>query len=492
MTIKSDIDKNYVIISTADILKCMRDNKKNERVYEECRNIFLNNDVEDNCFKLSSLNPIVLLLKKQREEKYYIDASVLNEALGIAISDNNYEMQKKITKYFRKYMDNERNGLSNIDLISEIVSDNEVIAFIKKHPDFQTYEQDLINKSYQKIQKKISLSKENQLKEEPIYNERCDIMTKKNIGLNFDQLLEKLRTYNDEEELEVVKKAYTYAAKMHFGVKRMTGEDYIEHPLNVAYILAEMNADCATIAAALLHDVLEDCDVTYDELQEMFGKEITDLVDGVTKINKLNFETGSNAVIATQRKILVGLCNDVRVIIIKLADRLHNMRTLWVHTEKKQKEKAKETLDILVPIAHRLGINKMKSELEDLSLRYYRPDIYFDVVQRLNQSKAERDQVVKKMMDDVSALLNEAGIKHEIKGRAKSIFSIYKKMDKGKKFSDIFDLLALRIFVDTEEECYHALGVVHSKYKPMPKRFKDYIAMPKTNMYQSLHTTVLV
>ena len=164
MTIKSDIDKNYVIVSTADILKCMRDNKKNERVYEECRNIFLNNDVEDNCFKLSSLNPIVLLLKKQREEKYYIDASVLNEALGIAISDNNYEMQKKITTYFRKYMDNERNGLSNIELISEIVSDNEVIAFIKKHPDFQTYEQDLINKSYQKIQKKISLSKENQLK----------------------------------------------------------------------------------------------------------------------------------------------------------------------------------------------------------------------------------------------------------------------------------------------------------------------------------------
>ena len=164
MTIKSDIDKNYVIVSTADILKCMQDKKKNERVYEECRNIFLNNDVEDNCFKLSSLNPIVLLLKKQREEKYYIDASVLNEALGIAISDNNYEMQKIITKYFRKYMDNERNGLSNIDLISEIVSDNEVIAFIKKHPDFQTYEQDLINKSYQKIQKKISLSKENQLK----------------------------------------------------------------------------------------------------------------------------------------------------------------------------------------------------------------------------------------------------------------------------------------------------------------------------------------
>lgn len=164
MTIKNDIDKNYVIISTADILKCMRDNKKNEKIYDECRDIFLNNDVEDNCFKLSSLNPIVLLLKKQREEKYYIDASILNDALAISISENNYEMQKKITKYFRKYMDNERNGLSNIKLISEIISDEEAISFIKKHPNFQTYEQELVNKSYQKIQKKISLSKENQLK----------------------------------------------------------------------------------------------------------------------------------------------------------------------------------------------------------------------------------------------------------------------------------------------------------------------------------------
>ncbi len=314
-------------------------------------------------------------------------------------------------------------------------------------------------------------------------------MTKKNIGLRFNQLKEKL-SYMDEEEIPMVEKAYAYASKMHFGIKRMTGEDYIEHPLNVAYILSEMKVDYATICAALLHDVLEDCDVTYEELESSFGKEIVDLVDGVTKINKLNFEIGGNATIATQRKILVGLCNDVRVIIIKLADRLHNMRTLWVHNEKTQKEKAKETLDILVPIASRLGINKMKSELEDLSLRYYRPDIYFDIVEKLNQSKAERDSVVKKMLEDISCLLDENGIKHEIKGRAKSIYSIYKKLDKGKKFSDIFDLLALRVFVNTEEECYHALGVIHSKYKPMPRRFKDYIAMPKTNMYQSLHTTV--
>lgn len=314
-------------------------------------------------------------------------------------------------------------------------------------------------------------------------------MTKVNVGLTYENLIDKLN-YIDKDYISVINKAYEYANKMHFGVKRMTGEDYINHPLNVAYILAEMNADYETICAALLHDVLEDCDVIYEELEQEFGKNITDLVDGVTKINKLNFDTANNAMIANHKKILVGFCKDVRVIIIKLADRLHNMRTLWVHNEKKQKEKAKETLDILVPIAHRLGINKIKSELEDLSLRYLKPDVYFDVVQKLNQSKTERDSIVRKMQDEVSSILDENGIKHEIKGRAKSIFSIYKKMDKGKKFSDIFDLLALRVFVDTEEECYHALGTIHSKYKPMPKRFKDYIAMPKTNMYQSLHTTV--
>lgn len=314
-------------------------------------------------------------------------------------------------------------------------------------------------------------------------------MKKQTGELTFEKLKQKL-DYMDLLEIKAIEKAYEYAEKMHFGVKRMTGEDYINHPLNVADILAEMKVDSSTICAALLHDVLEDCDITYEELSEMFGTEIADLVDGVTKINQLSFETGGNATIATQRKILVGLCNDVRVIVIKLADRLHNMRTLWVHPEKKQKEKAKETLDILVPIASRLGINRIKGELEDLSLRYYRPDIYFDVVQKLNQSKAERDFVVQQMMDDVSNLLNKNGIKHEIKGRAKSIYSIYKKLDKGKKFSDIYDLLALRVFVDTEEECYHTLGVIHSKYRPMSNRFKDYIAMPKTNMYQSLHTTV--
>lgn len=309
--------------------------------------------------------------------------------------------------------------------------------------------------------------------------------------ITIESLLEKVSTYdNDPVDLALIGKAYEYAAKQHYGVKRMTGEDYIHHPLQVAYILTDVQADAATICAGLLHDVIEDCDVSKEQLADLFTPEIANLVDGVTKINKLNFDTVTSATIATHRKILVGLCEDVRVIIIKLADRLHNMRTLWVHSEKKQKEKARETLDILTPIAHRLGMNAFKSELEDLSLRYLKPDVYYNIVEELNQTKAERDQSVQEMMERVSHLLEDVGIKHEIKGRAKSIYSIYKKLDKGKKFSEIYDLLALRVFVNTEAECYQALGIIHSQYRPIPRRFKDYIAMPKTNMYQSLHTTV--
>ena len=316
-------------------------------------------------------------------------------------------------------------------------------------------------------------------------------MRKDKPNLTFEELREKLITYiTDENDLDMIRKAYMLAFEKHFGVKRKSGEDYIIHPLNVAYILTEIYADAKTIQAALLHDVVEDTDVTIEEIEEMFGSEVAVLVNGVTKINRLNFQGDNEAMIANHRKILVGLTEDVRVIIIKLADRLHNMRTIWALPEKKQKQKAKETLDILTPIAHRLGIGSIKSELEDLSLRYYKPDTYFDIVEKLNKSKAERDQLVIEMKQSVSSLLNENGIKHEIKGRSKSIYSIYKKLDKGKKFSDIFDLLALRVFVDTESECYQALGIIHSKYRPIPKRFKDYVAMPKTNMYQSLHTTV--
>ena len=316
-------------------------------------------------------------------------------------------------------------------------------------------------------------------------------MRKDKPNLTFEELREKLLTYiTDPKELDMIRKAYMLAFEKHFGVKRKSGEDYIIHPLNVAYILTEIYADSATIQAALLHDVVEDTDVTIEEITKDFGSEVSLLVDGVTKINKLNFQCDNEAMIANHRKILVGLTEDVRVIIIKLADRLHNMRTLWVIPEKKQKLKAKETLDILTPIAHRLGIGSIKSELEDLSLRYYKPDIYFEIVEKLNQSKAQRDQLIIEMKQSVTSILNNHDIKHEIKGRAKSIYSIYKKLDKGKKFSDIYDLLALRVYVETEAECYQALGIIHSKYRPIPKRFKDYVAMPKTNMYQSLHTTV--
>ena len=308
---------------------------------------------------------------------------------------------------------------------------------------------------------------------------------------SYDELYDTVSSYiNEQEKLDIITKSYRFAFEYHLGQKRLTGEDYIIHPLNVAYILAGIKADYETISASLLHEVLEEGKVTENDLKEEFGENIATLVKTVTTINRLSFSGDNEAVIANHRKIIVGLSEDVRVIIIKLADRLHNMRTLWAIPEKSQKEKAKETLDVLTPIAHRLGMNKIKAELEDLSLRYYKPGVYFQIVEKLNQSKIERDALVMEMQNSVSRLLTEHGIKHEIKGRAKSIYSIYKKMDKGKRFSDIYDIFALRVFVDTVQDCYQALGIIHSKFKPIPKRFKDYIAMPKTNMYQSLHTTV--
>ena len=316
-------------------------------------------------------------------------------------------------------------------------------------------------------------------------------MSTKTIKISIDDLIDKFKKYNDnEKDIDLIRRAYDYAEKKHFGQKRISGDDYILHPLNVALILTEISADAPCMAAALLHDTIEDSDATKEEIEELFGSEVALLVDGVTKINKLNFNTETEASAANQRKILVGLSEDPRVIIIKLADRLHNMRTISVLSVEKQKKKAKETLEILTPVAHRLGIYKIKSELEDLSLRYLKPDAYFDIVEKLNQKKTERDEAVSKMIDEVSELLNEHNIPHEIKGRSKSIYSIYNKMAKGKRFDDIYDILALRVFVDTEQDCYLALGLIHSKYKPVPKRFKDYIAMPKTNLYQSLHTTV--
>ena len=316
-------------------------------------------------------------------------------------------------------------------------------------------------------------------------------MSVKTENITIEDLINKVKEYDETpEDLSLIRSAYEYAYKKHFSQKRITGDDYITHPLNVAWILTNVNADAEAISAALLHDTIEDSDSTYEEIKDLFGENVAKIVDGVTKINRLKFNSDSEQMAANQRKILVGLSSDVRVLIVKLADRLHNMRTLYVLSEAKQKRKAKETLEILTPVAHRLGMYKLKSELEDLSLRYLNPDAYYDIVEKLNLKKTERDEAVGKMLDEVSNLLTEHNITHEIKGRSKSIYSIYNKMNKGKKFEDIYDILALRVFVNTEQECYLALGLIHSKYKPVPKRFKDYIAMPKTNLYQSLHTTV--
>ncbi len=312
-----------------------------------------------------------------------------------------------------------------------------------------------------------------------------------NTLVTIDDLIKKVSIYdNNPEDLELINEAYLYASKKHFGQKRISGEDYIQHPLNVALILTDISSDRATICAALLHDTIEDSTGTKEEIGRLFGDDVALLVDGVTKINRLHFASTTEQIAANQRKILVGLSEDPRVIIIKLADRLHNMRTIDVMSNEKQKRKSRENLEILTPVAHRLGIYKIKSELEDLSLRYLKPDVYFDILEKLNNKRAELDESVGKMITEVSDLLDKHSIKHEIKGRTKSVYSIYKKLAKGRSFNDIYDILALRVLVDTKQECYLALGLIHSKYKPVPKRFKDFIAMPKTNMYQSLHTTV--
>lgn len=316
-------------------------------------------------------------------------------------------------------------------------------------------------------------------------------LSKEKEEISFEDIVAKIRNYiEDEEQIDIIKKAYLFAKKKHEGQYRKSGEAYIYHPMNVALILTTVCADYETISAGFLHDVLEDCDCTQEKMEEEFGHEITKLVQGVTKLSKIHFSTENEYLIDYYKKIIVGMSEDVRVIIIKLCDRLHNMRTLWAIPEDRQKVKAHEALDILAPIASHLGIHKIKSELEDLSLRYLKPDVFYDIAEKLNKTKLERDRTVYDMQREVTDLLTEYHIPHEIKGRAKSIYSIYNKLDKGKKFSDIYDLLALRILVNTEQECYLALGLIHSKFRPLPKRFKDYVAMPKPNMYQSLHTTV--
>ena len=308
---------------------------------------------------------------------------------------------------------------------------------------------------------------------------------------NISELLEAVKEYIDDKYvLDTIQKAYDYASVIHKNDIRLSGESYMRHPLNVAYILTKLNADPDTICAALLHDTIYIGNATLEEIKEKFGDDIADLVNGITKINKLNLSADTEDHINYYKKIIVGLSEDVRIIIIKLAERCQNMRTLWAIPEDKRREKSKETLEILVPIAHRLGLGELKTELEVLSLKYYKPNEFISVEEQLDNTEEERNEIVNNMIKEVSNILDANNIEYEIKGRAKSIYSIYNKLSKGKKFSEIYDLYALRILVNTVPECYQVMGIIHAAFKPMPKRIKDYIANPKTNMYQSIHTTV--
>ena len=305
-------------------------------------------------------------------------------------------------------------------------------------------------------------------------------------------LLEKIRENCTNVDLNIVKKAYNLAFEAHKEQKRESGEPYIIHPIEVATILAELGMDTSTIAAGLLHDVIEDTDYTYEDIKNIFSEEIANLVSGVTKITKMEYKSKEEQQADNFRKMLLAMANDIRVIIIKLADRLHNMRTLKYMSKEKQKKTAKETLDIYAPLAHRLGISKVKWELEDLCFRYLHEEEYYDLVKQIAEKRVERETYIAKTIKDLYEKLDEAGIDSDIDGRPKHFYSIYRKMvTKNKSIEQIFDLTAIRILVNSVKDCYEVLGVVHTIYKPIPGRFKDYIAMPKPNMYQSLHTTVI-
>ena len=307
-----------------------------------------------------------------------------------------------------------------------------------------------------------------------------------------EQLIEKILSYNPEADVDKVREAYDYAEKHHEGQKRNSGEDYIVHPFNVALILAEMNMDVSTIIAGLLHDTIEDTEVTYDDVKERFGEEVAILVEGVTKLKMLSYQTKQEKQAENIRKMVLAMAKDIRVVIVKFADRLHNMRTLEYMTPEKKHDKALETIEIYAPLADRLGMSRVKSELEDLSLRYLDPENYYNLVDMVNRRRSEREALIQSLIDDISKQLKRMGIAADINGRPKNFYSIYKKMmKKGKTFEEIYDLQAIRIFVDDVKDCYGALGVVHTMYKPIPGRFKDYISMPKQNKYQSLHTTVI-
>ena len=309
----------------------------------------------------------------------------------------------------------------------------------------------------------------------------------------YEELINSVRKYHPSTDISMIEKAYRVASEAHEGQKRKSGEPYIIHPLCVAIILADLELDKDTIVAGLLHDAVEDTWMTYEEVEKEFGSEVALLVDGVTKLGQLSYSADKVEVQAENlRKMFLAMAKDIRVILIKLADRLHNMRTLQYMRPEKQQEKARETMDIYAPIAMRLGISKIKVELDDLSLKYLKPDVYYDLVEKIALRKSEREQFVGAIVKEVKKHMDDANIKAQVDGRVKHFFSIYKKMvNQDKTIDQIYDLFAVRILVDTVKDCYAALGVIHEMYKPIPGRFKDYIAMPKPNMYQSLHTTLI-
>lgn len=315
-------------------------------------------------------------------------------------------------------------------------------------------------------------------------------MTDEDLFVDIKKSLEEQN--RSQEDIEKIEQAYEFAKKVHSGQFRVSGEPYIIHPVEVLKILVGLKADTSTLIAALLHDVIEDTETTPEQVQEMFGEDVLSLVQGVTKLSKYQFKSKEERQAENFRRMFIAMAKDIRVIFLKLADRLHNMRTLNFMATQKQKRIAQETLDIFAPLANRLGIGKIKAELEDLSLKYLEPDKYYEIVQLVSQKKAEREDTVNLLIEKISADVEKSGIKAQITGRAKHYYSIYSKMKRlNIAFHDLYDITAVRVIVDTEKECYEVLGLIHSQFKPIPGRFKDYIAMPKGNLYQSLHTSVI-
>lgn len=310
--------------------------------------------------------------------------------------------------------------------------------------------------------------------------------------VRLDDILEKILSYNTDADLDLVRKAYVFSAKVHQGQVRLSGEPYLTHPMEVAFILAHLRMDVPTIVTGLLHDTLEDTLTTVDELRSVFGDEVASMVDGVTKIGKISFRTSEERQAESFRKMLLAMARDIRVILVKLADRLHNMRTLDHQPEAAQRRIAQETQDIFAPLANRLGISWIKSELEDLAFRYLKPEEFYALVAKVAMRKKERERYIKDVKKSLQDKLSEHGIEGDIAGRSKHLYSIHLKMERqGIDFDQVFDLIAFRVIVDSVRDCYAVLGIIHSAWKPIPGRFKDYLAMPKANMYQSLHTTVI-